>query len=349
MSKGDDYINFILTDFFIGTNLRANRDWPEWLSTAKKYCGSLKKNTYYAYKKKYSIYAPEVFDSGPERGDDGKYRISIRFICAENNNAAFAIAKFDGPIRRDYWERNKNKVVIYEFKRELSAQEVRENKVKAEKERLAKIERDREEIEKNKKLKAKEKQNKIDSLEISFGESCSANTFKKGFVKGTQEYENCLFEKEKEEIAKQKSLDEKLARMTPVERREYNCENAFKFRRGSNDFNQCIFKLYMTELEIEKLELQKQVAIANERAALAQAKAAASEKARAEALVVAQIAAANAQKAAARASSLASSISLMQLGNSMLRGNSSSSSTGMNEMGRIRTTCRNVGGFINCY
>ena len=50
-----------------------------------------------------------------------------------------------------------------------------------------------------------------------------------------------------------------------------------------------------------------------------------------------------------RAASLNSSIQLMQMGSSMLGGSSapkSNSSFGIEN--RVRTTCRNVGGFINC-
>jgi hypothetical protein len=167
---------------------------------------------------------------------------------------------------------------------------------------------------------------------------------------GTVKYQECLNQNEKQMITeskRQKELDNKLAKMTPVERREYNCENAFKFRKGSDKFRDCVFKLYTTELELEKLELQKQVALANERAAKAQAEAAQSAQARAEAVAAAQIAAAEAQKSAARSQSLASSLSLMQLGSSMMSSPAPApSSPGMD---RMRTTCRNVGGFINCY
>jgi hypothetical protein len=185
------------------------------------------------------------------------------------------------------------------------------------------------------------KKNKISDLESKYADQC------KKFKKGTSEFVNCLFAAEKEVINKQKELDNKLAKMTPVERREYNCENAFKFRKGSDKFRDCVFKLYTTELELEKLELQKQVALANERAAKAQAEAAQSAQARAEAVAAAQIAAAEAQKSAARSQSLASSLSLMQLGSSMMSSPAPApSSPGMD---RMRTTCRNVGGFINCY
>jgi len=192
----------------------------------------------------------------------------------------------------------------------------------------------------------KDEELKIKKEKIAKVESVYSGKCKK-FKLGSSEYENCLFAAEKEVINKQKELDSKLAKMTPIERRDYNCENAFKFRKGSDKFRDCVFKLYTTELELEKLELQKQVALANERVAKAQAEAAQSAQARAEAVAAAQIAAAEAQKSAARSQSLASSLSLMQLGSSMMSSPAPApSSPGMD---RMRTTCRNVGGFINCY
>ena len=69
----------------------------------------------------------------------------------------------------------------------------------------------------------------------------------------------------------------------------YNCNRnffsivPFKFKKGTEKFNDCVFKLYTAELDIQKLELEKQVAEAN-------AKTASNEQLRAEALARAQIA-----------------------------------------------------------
>ena len=200
-------------------------------------------------------------------------------------------------------------------------------------------------IEKNKKL-ALIKKRKFEKAEKTFGSECSENSlFKKGFAKGSPEYIACINEKETTRIKAQKELDAKLAKMTPVQRREYNCEETFQFRKGSDKFKDCVFKLYTTELELQKLELQKQVAEAKLEAEKAKAKAAATEKARADAVARAQIAAAEAQKAAAKSQSLATSMSLMQLGSSMM----SSPAPAPSNTGRVRTTCRNVGVFLNCY
>ena len=186
-------------------------------------------------------------------------------------------------------------------------------------------------------IKQKEKK-RITNLENLYGKECEGSFLNKGFEKGTIEYKNCILQKGVELKKKQKEIDKKLAAMTPKERHAYNCSTAFKFRKGSEKFNDCVFKLYTAELDIQKLELEKQVAEA-------QIKAAATQQARAEAVANAQIAAA---KASQRAASLNSSIQLMQLGSSMLGSSAPKSNSSFGIENRVRTTCRNVGGFINC-
>ena len=191
------------------------------------------------------------------------------------------------------------------------------------------------------------------SLDKLYGKECMGGAFKKKLKKGTVGFDNCLLDKDNEtklkaqaerELLKQKNaeiekkqaaLSKKLAAMSPKERHAYNCSNAFKFKKGTEKFNDCVFKLYTAELDIQKLELEKKVAEA-------QIQAAANQQVRAEAVANAQVAAA---KASARASSLASSIELMRMGSSMMK----SPAPAPSGMGRVRTTCRNVGGFLNCY
>lgn len=94
-------------------------------------------------------------------------------------------------------------------------------------------------------------------------------------------------EKKKAELEKQKKLEEerkqqeinkaqkkavddkikeeqaKLEKMSPDDRRAYNCSEKFGFRKGSDKFKDCVFKIYQAEVELEKLELQKQLLKAN--------------------------------------------------------------------------------------
>ena len=199
------------------------------------------------------------------------------------------------------------------------------------------IEKKRAEAKRSAAVKLKKQQEKrlLAELDRTYGKECTGSFFNKKFVKGSQEYNNCLSEKKVELDKKQAEIDKKLAAMTPKERHTYNCSTAFKFRKGTEKHNDCVFKLYTAELDMQKLELEKQVAEA-------QIKAAATQQARAEAVANAQVAAA---KASARASSLASSIELMRMGSSMMK----SPAPAPSGMGRVRTTCRNVGGFLNCY
>ena len=126
--------------------------------------------------------------------------------------------------------------------------------------------------------------------------------------------------------------------MTPTERHAYNCSETFNFKKGTEQFNNCVFELYKAELDIQKLELEKELAEAK-------AKAASSEQARAEAVAKAQVAAANANR---RAANLNSSMQLMKLSNSLINGTQQQSTLNNNNF-RLKTTCSNVGGFLNCF
>ena len=197
------------------------------------------------------------------------------------------------------------------------------------KEELARIAKEKEILANE--MAKKKRQKKIAQLEILYKEVCLDST----------EYEKCLFNKEKINLEKQKALEKKLAAMSPKDRHAYNCSETFKFKKGTEKFNDCVFKLYTAELDLQKLELEKEVAEAK-------IKAAATEQARAEAVANAQIAAA---KSAKRSSDLNNSIQLMKLGSSLLGGSTSSSSSNnsFDINNRTRTTCRVVGGFLNCY
>ena len=47
--------------------------------------------------------------------------------------------------------------------------------------------------------------------------------------------------------------------MKPEERRAHICEKTYGLRKGSDKFKDCVFKIYAAEIEMEKLELQKQL------------------------------------------------------------------------------------------
>jgi hypothetical protein len=122
----------------------------------------------------------------------------------------------------------------------------------------------------------KENKLKFTELEKIYSGKCNF-----GNTKGTEKYNSCLLEQEKKALAEQKKKQdlaeankkkseseskqssEKLAKMTPDDRRAYTCNEKFGFRKGSDKFKDCVFKIYSAEIELEKLELQKQLAKAN--------------------------------------------------------------------------------------
>jgi hypothetical protein len=298
------------------------------LEKAKNHCSNNKKNTYIYYRsakqlpeKPISLPTFETWYSGSLSTGS-----SYNFICAKNSNKVFKIRNLyhiDQTFSPDYRIKLKKSEMPLEYKRIISEAQKKEERFKA---------------QRASELNKKRRDKVLAKLEIQFGEECTGSFFNKKFEKGSKEYNNCLLQKEVELKKKQIEIDKKLAAMTPKERHAYNCSTAFKFRKGTEKYNDCVFKLYTAELDMQKLELEKQVAEA-------QIKAAATQQARAEAVANAQIAAA---KAAKRAASLNSSIQLMQMGSSMLGSSAPKSNSSFGIENRVRTTCRNVGGFINC-
>ena len=324
------------------------------IKTAFNHCSIYKKNTYYIYKMSASLPKGSIFNNGykivraisskrayewARYNYNNKNYEAYRFVCANKVNQALDIY----PSLRLYnnWQGfyvHKGHRVASEKKRILSDEEIAENKRKGleEKKRIAKLEKQR-------------RAALIEILENEYGNVCLKTENNNKFLKGTVDFENCLIEHDKKIIAqkreadelrkqKQRELEEKLAKMSPTERHAYNCTETFNFKKSTEKFNDCVFKLYTAELDIQKLELEKQVAEAN-------AKAASNEQLRAEALVKAQIAAAN---ASARAANLNSSMQLMKLSEQLIKGNQQKNPFNTKNV-RVKTTCSNVGGFLSCF
>ena len=367
--KASESIKIVFTSpeeiYLMTNNLGQTKPSYDHIQTAKNHCALDKKNAYILLKKANPIkyWSFEAWDGSNKWAaskkdtyetyyikNNGTY-IGYRFICANSKEEALMMPRSYVAVQDPKYNLFMVSLGIeeaIEFKRIQSKQEIAENKKK--------------ELER-KKLKAKlkeEKQKKfMADLDRLYGKECTGGAFKKKLKKGTTEFNNCLLDKDNEaklkakaerdllekknaELAKkQVELNKKLAAMNPKERHAYNCSETFKFRKGTEKFNDCVFKLYTAELDLQKLELEKQVAEAK-------IKAAANEQAKAEAIAKAQIASARAAK---RSSDLNNSIQLMKLGSSLLGGStsSSSSSNSFDINNRTRTTCRVVGGFLNCY
>ena len=183
------------------------------------------------------------------------------------------------------------------------------------------------------------------NLEKRYGSSCLK------YQNGSDQYKNCLLEQEKieknieekkllaqqeqkrklleTEMAKKKIIEDKqkeeanrLAKMSPDDRRAFTCSDKFGFRKGSDKFKDCVFKIYQAEIEMEKLELQRELAKANAEIAKARAEAARASEERQERLLLAQTETAKMQALAARqqaiAANTAESLALMESGLRML-------------------------------
>lgn len=243
-----------------------------------------------------------------------------------------------------------------------SSQEIlkfNENRKVAVKEKIEKIKKETD----RKKIAEAEKQKKLYvELEKSYGRSCSK------FSKDRNQFNSCLIEqnkiaKEKEQkrlleivekenikkkeiedkqkLAAARSKDEelKLSKMNPDDRRSYTCSEKFGFRKGSDKFKDCVFKIYAAEIEMEKLELQKQLAKAN--ADLARANADRQDR-----LALAQAETAKMQSLAAQqqaiAANTARNLALMETGLRMMQ-------PPPQPQFMAPRTCTFTGNFMNCF
>ena len=203
-----------------------------------------------------------------------------------------------------------------------------------------------------------------------FSKKCEDGFFTRGFKKGTPEFNDCLKREQKlavleeqklqiineeknKKVLQQKDLDQakireeqiKVSKMKPDDRYAYTCSEKFGFKRSSDKFKDCIFEMYKAETELEKLELQKQVAKANLEAARAGAEAARAGAERQERLSFAQTEAAKMQAYAleqqAIASKTANNLLLLETGLRML--------SPAPAPPRTATTCSFNGRFMNCF
>ena len=106
-------------------------------------------------------------------------------------------------------------------------------------------------IEENKrKIILAEKKEKIKSLELKYLDQC------KKFKQGSSEQESCLFEKERLALEEQK----RLATLPAAERFAYTCEKTYGFRKGTDNFKECVFKIMTTEYEMQNQLNQRRIA-----------------------------------------------------------------------------------------
>ena len=233
-----------------------------------------------------------------------------------------------------------------------------QEKKKMAEEKKKKVEAKKKEEEERKRIaeakKKEQDEQKYRILVQKYGDDCKNNSL------GSPEFNKCLKDLEAEDLLKAKLEREYLESLTPEEKRAYTCTKTFGFKKGKNNFKDCIFKLYATELELQKLDLEKQLALAKVEAERAKAETARAQikiiQARADAaraegkLQEAQIQATNAQtyimqqqaaaakqqaaaaEAQAKSIKQRNSINLMMQGLNMLSG-------GNQNTNRLRTNC----------
>ena len=109
--------------------------------------------------------------------------------------------------------------------------------------------------------KRKKELENLARLEKDHGRKCNK------FSNKTYEYNSCLLEKDQlakqEEVKKKQDLEKernRLANLTPSERYAYTCEKTYGFKKGSDNFRDCVFKIMTTEYEMQRASDQRRIA-----------------------------------------------------------------------------------------
>jgi hypothetical protein len=150
-------------------------------------------------------------------------------------------------------KRNADPKFMAEYKKELEEIEL---KGKAEAIKEAKRLKEREEYEKKVKL---------ENLDKTYGKNCLT---KKNNI---SDYNTCLFNQERVVLAEKQEQDRKvnkakleeqnkLSTMPPSERYAYTCEKTYGFKKGSDNFRDCVFKIMTTEYEMQRASDQRRIA-----------------------------------------------------------------------------------------
>lgn len=255
------------------------------------HCTALKKNTYRLVhdESKTWVILFEPLTSWPD---------VYRYICAENETIAKDIRKkllltdsyFNQQSLKWYEESFRKKYPYGQFFNDNNiflSFETEEYKSEQNKKKLVEYELYK------KKVEEEQRQTKLKYLEEKYSKNCLK------YKNNNINYEKCLNEqeqiakknKEKEEAKleeenkkkqliaekqkiEQQKIEAKMANMKPEERRAYICENTYGFRKGSDKFSDCVYKIMNAEVELQKLELQKKLAEAQQETARANESAA---------------------------------------------------------------------------
>jgi hypothetical protein len=104
-------------------------------------------------------------------------------------------------------------------------------------------------IEKQKKEKSQREERKNELIKL-YSKKCVE------FKKDPNEFDKCLVDEEKKVLLEQR----RITNLPPSERYAYTCEKTYGFKKGSDNFRDCVFKIMTTEYEIQRAADQRRIA-----------------------------------------------------------------------------------------
>ena len=104
-------------------------------------------------------------------------------------------------------------------------------------------------IEKQKKEKSQREARKNELIKL-YSKKCVA------FKKDPNEFDKCLVDEEKKVLLEQR----RITNLPPSERYAYTCEKTYGFRKGTDNFKECVFKIMTTEYEMQNQLNQRRIA-----------------------------------------------------------------------------------------
>jgi len=126
--------------------------------------------------------------------------------------------------------------------------------------------------------------------------------------------------------------------LSKSEKMVYKCVKNFGFKKGSNKFNDCVFKLFQNDLEVQRMAMEKK--IAQERLVAQQRANEAQQRAQQTALAQAQAQRENTLRQLQAERSAAAWSELGAIGLKLMQGPQTAPTT--------RTRCSMIGAFMNC-
>jgi hypothetical protein len=94
------------------------------------------------------------------------------------------------------------------------------------------------------------RKNMLASLELKYAGQC------KKFKKDTPDFDKCLVDEQKKASLEQ----DRIKNLPPSERYAYTCEKTYGFRKGTDNFKECVFKIMTTEYEMQNQLNQRRIA-----------------------------------------------------------------------------------------